>query len=189
MPEIVKSQRTQEWFMARAGRITASIAADCLGLGLNSRASAWRTILMTEPDKDSPAKFWGREHEDEARAEYEIQSGAFVNTTGFWVHPSLDWLGASPDGLIGDEGILEILCPKAPRQSVPLYKRIQALTQLIVTERQWCDFWAWHPDGCWGQRIYRSGLDGLLRRLTEFYTNYVLKGVEPERKKPRRKRT
>jgi putative phage-type endonuclease len=89
----------------------------------------------------------GTEKEPIARAAYEAHTGDFVTQTGFWLHPTIEWLGASPDGLVGDDGLLEIKCPrtsthlkyrkdaKPPTQ----YKR-QMIVQLMCTGRKWVDF-------------------------------------------------
>lgn len=89
----------------------------------------------------------GSEIEPVARAAYEATTSEFVTTTGFWLHPSVRWLGASPDGLVGEDGLIEIKCPrtsthlryrhegKPPTQ----YKR-QMMCQLACTGRKWVDF-------------------------------------------------
>ncbi len=188
MPLVASEQRSPAWFDARKGVITASIAADCLGLGTKSRQWAWRTIKGVEPSTDNKYMEWGREFEARARRDYEVQTGNLVEETGFWIHESIPYLGASPDGLIDGDGCLELFCPHQIVTAVPLYKRIQALVQLMVTGRQWCDFFAWTHNGTFLQRIHRSGLPGLQRRLTEFYVAYVLGNQEPPRKARRKKR-
>ena len=180
-------QRTPEWFARRQGKITASIAAACLGLDpYVSARKAWRTILGTEPDRDSHHKSWGREFEGEALSAYEIETGNLVRPVGFIVHPQHPWLGASPDGLILSDGMVEIKCPMQLPKSVPIQHRIQILVQLACTGRKWCDYFAWN-NKWYTERVYPQGLGGLIRRLERFYLGYVLPKVEPPRKKPRKR--
>ncbi len=155
-------QGTAEWFDARKGCLTASTVADILpgkrGAYRESRETL-KNILIAERDSDraresftTAAMLWGIEHEDDARAEYEAQTGNLVELTGFIKHPSVPFLGASPDGLVGDDGLLEIKCPNPSTQIayiragvVPEQYRPQILLQLIVTGRRWCDFVSFDP--------------------------------------------
>lgn len=188
MPEIVSTQGTEEWFTARRGRVTASVAAAALGVDPhNSRQKAARLILDTEPARTNSFITWGQSHEAEARRAYEALTGRFVDETGFWVHPQIEWLGASPDGLVGNAGLVEIKCPQKAPQSVPIHHRIQCLIQLAVTGRIWCDYFAYAADGSQCLHTVRpAGIAGLLRRLEEFYRRYILTNIVPERAKPRR---
>lgn len=183
MPLLVPSQRTPEWHAAHFQRVTASVAAACLGVGPDSRQKAWRSILGQRTQAESrPNRFqqWGVDQEPRARLAYEIRTGLLVEETGFWVHPSLDWLGASPDGLVG-EGLLELKCPDKLPVRVPTYHRIQMLIQLAVCERPWCDYFCWTPDGVFCQRVYPAGTAGLIVKLARFRNNYVLTNTQPPR--------
>jgi len=189
MPALAPKQGSREWHALRAGRITASLAAACLGLDpYVSRQKAFRTIVGTEPLYDNAAMAWGRMHEAKARLDYEVATGELVSVTGFWVHPEKDWLGASPDGLVGADGLVEIKCPGSLPDKVPVHHHIQMLVQLACTGRDWCDYWAWTPTGTFVRRTRRQGIAGLLHRLEAFYLTYVVPGVEPPRKKRRAKR-
>lgn len=182
------AQRSEEWFEARSGKLTASIAAACLGLDpYISRQKAWRTILGMEPRQENGFQRYGNEHEADAISEYEVAAGVLVAATGFHVHPTIPWLGASPDGLVGDQGLLEVKCPHSgiiPGR-VPIHHRIQVLVQLECTGRQWCDYVVWTPASirCW--RIQPAGTAGLLRRLERFWVDHVVPMVEPPRKRRR----
>jgi putative phage-type endonuclease len=185
MPLLVEAQRTDQWHSARQGRITASLAAACLGLDpYTSRQKAWRSIVGAQVKDDNRHIRWGVQFEAAARLDYEAATGNIIETTGFWVHPTLDWLGASPDGLIGTDGLAEIKCPTNCPPRVPVHHRVQCLIQLFVTERVWCDYYSW---GASGQRflarIHRAGLPGLVARLHRFYQDFVVPGVEPPRKR------
>lgn len=187
MPLIECEQRTDAWFAARRGMVTASIAAACLGVGPDSRQKAWRTILGTEPRAENRHMRWGTEHEAEARAEYEAVSGNLILETGFWVHPEHDWLGASPDGLANSAGMVEVKCPGTLPTRVPIHHRIQCIIQLACTGRKWVDYFCWTPQGHFLQRVFAAGTEGLIRRLAEFRERYVLTGTEPPRKRRKKK--
>ena len=95
---------------------------------------------------------WGTETEPQARMAYEAQTNNLVDEEGFIDHPSIANLGCSPDGLVGDSGLIEIKCPnskthidtllsgKAPSKYIP-----QMQTQMAVTGRKWCDFVSFDP--------------------------------------------
>ena len=192
MPELPYPQRSPEWFEARKGKVTASLAAACLGLDKNtSRQKAWRIVMGTEKERENEAMAWGKEFEDKARESYQVETGNVVDPSGFWILPWAwpenkdrgSWLGASPDGLVGTDGLVEIKCPGTLPTAIPLHHRIQCLTQLLVTGRQWCDYYSWTHNGTFLDRVRRSGLPGLLRRLEDFYLSYVITNTEPPRKK------
>ncbi len=190
MPLLVRKQRTEEWKAAHIGRITSSIAAACLRLDPNKgAAAAWREARGTA--KEAASNFWmerGVIGEPLARNAYECLTGDLVQETGLWVHPLLDWLGASPDGLVGPRGLFEGKCPKTLPTIVPVHHRIQCIIQCLVLERDWCDYFAWHPnEGHFLQRVHLAGEAGLIRRLKEFYDTYVTTNVEPPRKTRKRK--
>lgn len=190
MPELCPNQRTEEWLEARKGKITASLAAGCLGLHpYMSAKKAWREIMGCDgPRLENRHMQWGIQFEAAARLDYEAEQGVFIETTGFWVHPLLPWLGASPDGLIGTDGLCEIKCPTNAPSAVPLHYRIQCLVQLAVTGRAWCDFYCWAANGeRFLQRVHRAGIPGLLVRLEHFYRSYVLTNTEPPRKARKRR--
>jgi putative phage-type endonuclease len=95
---------------------------------------------------------WGTATEPEARMAYEAHSGAFVEEVGFIKHPTIVWCGASPDGCIGDDGLLEIKCPESTthldwmsQERVPPEHIPQIQFQLWVTNRKYCDFVSYDP--------------------------------------------
>ena len=95
---------------------------------------------------------WGVEQEDNARKAYEAHTGVFVDEMGIAYHPVLKHTHASPDGLVGDDGLIEIKCPnttthietlkakKAPSKYIN-----QMMWQMRCTDRQWCDFVSFDP--------------------------------------------
>lgn len=189
MPLLVTDQRSEGWFAARKHRITASVAAGCLGLHPNmSRQEAWRRCLGTQKESSNRFTDWGLRSEEVTKREYEVETGNIIEPTGFWVHPVYDWLGATPDGLISTDGCFEGKALASLPEVVPVYHRIQMIVQMIVTERAWCDYFAWTPNGTFLQRRHLQGQAGLLRRLEAFYRTYVLTETEPPRKKAKRRR-
>lgn len=207
MPEIYHCQRDEGWLAARLGKITASVAGDCLGIGSkwetqkdgsrkwvhkpsDSRASAWRKITgnQTAAEKkhalEDYSLRYGTNFEPVARSCYEAETGNLVTETGLWVHPELPWLAASPDGLIGDDGGLECKCLAHQVPSVPLHHRLQCLIGLACTGRQWWDYYNWPKPPLKPQlwRIHRSGIPGLIVRLDRFRREYIETGKCPKRK-------
>ena len=96
---------------------------------------------------------WGTDNEEFARADYELLTGVAVEQVGFAMPDHTDAYGCSPDGLVGDDGIVEIKCP-APETLIryhahgvlPDQYRPQVQGQLFRTGREWCDLFVWHPD-------------------------------------------
>ena len=156
-------QGTDEWLNARAGMITASRIVDMMtklkGGGRGATATNYMAELVAErltgvPSEhfQSSAMKWGTEHEPEARSLYAFMVGTNVEEVGFVVHPEFDFAGASPDGLVGDNGLIEIKCPNtATHISTLLSKSIdrkyilQMQWQMECTKRDWCDFVSYDP--------------------------------------------
>jgi len=95
---------------------------------------------------------WGVETEHQARAAYEVTTGDFVEQIAFVDHPSIVNFGCSPDGLVGDEGLIEIKCPNTATHleyletdAPPKKYFIQMQAQMAVTGRKWCDFVSFDP--------------------------------------------
>jgi putative phage-type endonuclease len=109
---------------------------------------------------------WGSEHEDDARTAYEIATGVMCDRVGFAVHGQLDYSGASPDSLVGDEGMLEIKCPEPKTHLeylqggvVPEDHKWQMYWGMACCERQWCDFVSYDPIWPDGDRIFCKRLE------------------------------
>jgi putative phage-type endonuclease len=150
-------QRSDEWFAARIGKVTASKVADVLAKTQSgyaaSRANYMAQLVcerLTGQKADSftsgPIQ-WGIETEPLARAAYEAYADVLVDEVGFVPHPSIIMAGASPDGLVGDDGLLEIKCPNTAThietllsQAVPNKYNTQMQFQMACTNRSWCDF-------------------------------------------------
>lgn len=150
-------QRTPEWFAARLGHVTASGMANVNATIKSGEAAArtnYRIKLITErltgqaeETFTSPAMAHGTEQEPIARIVYEAFRDVSVQECGFIQHKTIKWFGASPDGLIGDDGLIEIKCPNTSTHlqywmanKVPEKYKDQMLAQLACTGRAWCDF-------------------------------------------------
>lgn len=155
-------QQTPEWFAARLGKVTASRVADAIARtksGYSASRENYATELALErimgysqPGYTSPAMQWGIATEPEARAAYEMARGDMVAGCGLIDHPTIEMSGASPDGLIGSDGLLEIKCPESKQHleylrlsTAPAKYKPQIQWQLACTGRAWCDFVSYDP--------------------------------------------
>ena len=155
-------QRTDEWFAVRCGKVTASRVADVIATtksGYSASRANYEAQLICEILTGKPAESysnaamaWGTETEPLARAQYELKTGEMVNQVGFVVHPMIEQAGASPDGLVGSEGLIEIKCPNTSThldtllaQKVPSKYITQMTWQMVCTGRKWCDFVSYDP--------------------------------------------
>ena len=155
-------QRTEEWFNARLGKVTASRIADLMAKtksGYSASRDNYMAQLTIERLTQKPtegytnaAMQWGTDQEPFARAAYETKTGQLVTEVGFIVHPEIDQAGASPDGLVGDEGMVEIKCPESKTMIETLlsdkvpdkyFKQMQ--WQMACTVRKWCDYVVFDP--------------------------------------------
>ena len=157
-------QRTQEWFDARVGKVTASRVKDVMAKGkrdnkpLKAREDylaelvAERLSGQTFEHYVNAAMQWGIDTEPEARTTYELIKDEPVELVGFVQHPMISMAGASPDGLVGSQGLVEIKCPTTAThikylkaQEIPDDYTMQMIWQMICTGRTWCDFMSYDP--------------------------------------------
>jgi hypothetical protein len=155
-------QRSEEWFAARCGSLGASQLNEALattknGWGasrenLKNRIIAERLTGTPTESFTNAAMQWGVDQEDNARKAYEAHTGTFVDEMGIAFHPVLKHTHASPDGLVGDDGLLEIKCPNTTThietlksQKVPSKYMNQMLWQMRCVDRQWCDYVSFDP--------------------------------------------
>ena len=111
-------QLSQEWFDARKGRVTGSQIGAILGVNpWSSTKDAMRSILGQSTFTGNVATEYGSRNEENAVFDFELETGITIKECGFIVHPEYDWLGASPDGLIGADAIAEIKCPFGLREN------------------------------------------------------------------------
>jgi len=155
-------QGTDAWLAARLGKPSASCFSKLITMTGKPSASAdgYINLLLaerltgkSEPHYTSEAMILGTEREPEARADYEFITGNKVDQFGFILDDSQSY-GCSPDGLIGDDGGLEVKCPAQTTQAgywrdkqsgvKKYYQQIQGC--MWVTGRKWWDFFSYHPD-------------------------------------------
>ena len=150
-------QGTEEWFTIRIGKVTASRVADVIAktkTGYSASRDNYMAQLVCErltgqksESFSNAAMQHGTDTEPLARAAYEAFQDILVDEVGFVPHPTIKMAGASPDGMVGDDGLLEIKCPNTAThietllsQSVPGKYNTQMQFQMACTGRQWCDF-------------------------------------------------
>jgi putative phage-type endonuclease len=156
------AQGTPEWRMQRCGLVTASRISDLMartktGYGASranymAELTAERLTGVPAEGFTSAAMQWGTEKEPDAKAAYEFLTDAVIMPAEFVPHPSIPETGASPDGYIGDDGLIEIKCPNTATHietllggSVPGKYALQMQWQMACTSRQWCDFASFDP--------------------------------------------
>lgn len=175
-------QGTPEWFAARLGNVTASRVADVIAKTKSGYAASRDNYMaqlicerMTNTVAESytnAAMQWGTETEPLARAAYESVADVLVDEVGYIAHPTIERAGASPDGLVGVFGLLEIKCPNTAThidtlisEQVPTKYITQVQWQMSCTGRTWADFVSFDP------RL-PSGLQMFVKRV-EFDAEYV----------------
>jgi putative phage-type endonuclease len=152
-------QGTEEWKLARLGKVTASrVSAARAKKGTATRAD-YIADIITERLTGSPIESytnaymeWGTANEPLARAAYEIKTGIWVEQVAIVNHPTIPNFAASPDGLVWTDGLLEIKCPKTSthlnwmmKGEPPSEHKHQMLAQLACTGREWVDFVSFDP--------------------------------------------
>ncbi len=160
MSEII--QGSPEWKALRCGKVTASRVADVVAktkTGYSASRANYLAQLIAERLTGSPAETYtnaamqhGTETEPEARDAYCFYQGITVEQVAFVPHPKIDQAGASPDGLVGADGLVEIKCPNTAThletllgQAVPAKYADQMQFQMACTGRKWCDFVSYDP--------------------------------------------
>jgi putative phage-type endonuclease len=150
-------QGSEEWFTIRIGKVTASRVADVIAktkTGYSASRDNYMAQLVCErltgqkgESFTNAAMQHGTDTEPLARAAYEAFKDVLVDEVGFVPHPTIKMAGASPDGMVGEDGLLEIKCPNTAThietllsQSVPGKYNTQMQFQMACTGRKWCDF-------------------------------------------------
>ena len=160
MSEII--QGSPEWFAIRAGKVTASRVVDVIaktqkGWGA-SRANYAAELICERLTGTVAERFqndamrWGNECEPAARNAYAFVHDVDVAQIGFVHHPEIAMSGASPDGLVGEDGLIEIKCPNTAThldtlesRTIPSKYLTQMMWQMACTGRAWCDFVSYDP--------------------------------------------
>lgn len=158
----MEEQRTQGWLTERCGKVTASAIYKVMArtkTGYGADRANYHAQLVTERLTGLPADSftnaamqWGIDTEPQARAMYALHTGGEVVETGFHPHPLITMSGASPDGLVGDAGLVEIKCPNSATHIAALTGAtidrkylLQMQWQMACTGRDWCDFVSFDP--------------------------------------------
>jgi len=155
-------QHSPEWFAHRTGRVTASRIADVMAQTKSGPGAARKNYMadliaerLTGERREgfsNAAMQWGTDTEPQARASYEFMTDLAVTEVGFIDHPVLLMAGCSPDGLVGEDGMLEIKCPNTATHLDTLltgkidgkyHKQMQF--QMACANREWCDFVSFDP--------------------------------------------
>jgi len=155
-------QRTDVWFAQRCGKVTASRIADVMaktkaGYGAG-RANYMAELVAERLTGETRASFtnaamqWGTDTEPMARDAYCEAKDCFVEEVGFVPHPTIANAGASPDGLVGVDGLVEVKCPNTATHLDTLLGAkidrkyiLQMHWQMLCTGREWCDFVSYDP--------------------------------------------
>ena len=155
-------QYSDEWWSARLGKATASKIADIIAKtksGYSAGRKNYEAQLIAErltgnspPSFTNAAMQWGTDTEPKARAAYSFYTDSEVIEEGFVDHPTIEMSGASPDGLVGDGGLLEIKCPNTAthldtllNKKIPKKYKTQMFWQMACCGRKWCDFVSYDP--------------------------------------------
>lgn len=169
-------QRSTEWFTARLGKVTASRVADVIAktkTGYSTSRENYMAQLVCErmtgtqsESYNNAAMQWGTDQEPLARAAYEAAKDVLVDEVGFVIHPTISNAGASPDGLVGDDGLIEIKCPNTATHidtllsdKVPSKYNTQMQWQMVCTGRKWCDFVSFDPRMPEGLQLFIQRVD------------------------------
>jgi len=200
-------QGSEAWKELRLGRVTASRAADVIAktkTGWGASRANYMAQLVAErltgtaaEGFSNAAMQWGTDTEPQARLAYEFRTDATVEQIAFAPHPTIEMSGASPDGIIGDDGLVEIKCPNTATHIETLRSGkiaekyvTQMMWQMASTGRAWCDFVSFDPRmpesmSLWIHRIERdeemiaylekhiieflAELDGIVAELSRLY--------------------
>jgi len=164
-------QRSPEWYAIRLGKVTASRVSDVTSktkTGYSTSRQNYAAELIVERLTGRQGDFfqtaamaWGTNTEPMARSAYEARMGVLVEEVGFVPHPNIEMAGASPDGLIGEEGLVEIKCPNTSThieillsKTVPLKYLYQMQWQMACTGALWCDFVSYDPRMPEGMQLF-----------------------------------
>lgn len=187
MREIRVVQGTAAWLQERVGRITASRMCDVMAKPKRGRTEElacrrdYRTELLCERLTLSAAEHhvsrdmdWGTDQEPFARSAYEVMADSMVDEAGLVLHPNMDFTAASPDGLVGTDGAIEIKAPKTSTHlewrmadEVPEPHRDQMMWVMACCERDWCEFISFDPRLPQGLRFFVKRLYRDEKRIAE----------------------
>lgn len=199
-------QGTAEWLQARAGAITASCFAEAISVlqknGTKRKAGDPTAAAekyagdlaierISQKPYGEPPKAWvldrGHAMEMLARAAYETRHGLLAMESGI-VKTDDDWFGYSTDGMVGDDGLIEIKCPVASDKIIDMLTTgdvseyiHQMQGGMWITGRKWCDFIMYVPDlepagrDLFVKRIHRDDdfINDMVDKLMAFRSNVI----------------
>lgn len=173
-------QRSPEWYAARLGKVGASRIADLMARtksGYSTSRDNYMAELICERLTGvnhegylNSAMQWGIDNEATAKNAYSFMTDYVIEEAGFIDHPTIAMAGCSPDGLIGDDGLIECKCPITSTHLGTLISetiegkyQFQMQFQMAVTGRAWCDFVSFDPRlpgemQLWMKRVRRDDM-------------------------------
>lgn len=195
-------QRSQEWFEARKGKLTGSNIGAALGLNPYKTPDDLIRQMVREYHGAEPeftgniATEYGSHNEPIAAMDFTMKTGLDVDECGFFIHPEHEWLGASPDGLINENAIIEIKCPFGLRnKETPEFKTAneqphyyaQVQIELACSGRVVCYFYQWAPKGDMIEivNLDHEWLDENIKALNDFYLLYLSELKNPDHLAPK----
>tara|TARA_B100001250_G_scaffold125821_1_gene107045 strand:- start:2129 stop:2752 length:624 start_codon:yes stop_codon:yes gene_type:complete len=179
----------EKWMALRLGKITASAISNVIAKPTTAAYKNYLYTLATErfthqrlsEDYQSPDMIRGIEMEDKAAFAYMLIENKEIYPADFVYHPTIGGSGASPDRYSGEEGLVEIKCPRAHNHLATLLgnekiKReyqLQMQWQLACTERKWCDFVSYHPAFDNPYRLYVERIERDQNKINELETAVI----------------
>lgn len=199
---MMRQQRTAAWRAARLGKVTASRIADVIARTKSGYSAARATYAAqlvcerltgtTAENFVSAAMQWGIDNEGWARLRYEFEQDVDIQLVGFLDHPTLPFSGASPDGLVAEDGLVEFKCPNTTTHLATLIGEpppnkhlAQVQWQMAVTGRRWCDLVSYDPRAPFAlqfftQRIHRD--EAIIGALEEEVQTFLVEVAETLRR-------
>ena len=194
-------QGTKAWLQQRVGRVTGSNVGAVLGSNpYKTPDDVIRQMVRdyhgADPEfKGNAATSWGSFNEEGAQAEYTMETGNAVEECGFFAY--WGWLGASPDGLLEDGGVIEIKAPYGQRdKNPPVFKTAeeqphywaQMQIEMYCTSSTWCHFYQWAPHGSLLETVHidNAWLQWAIPTLKEFYEHFLEEIDNPDHLAPKR---
>ena len=197
MKVLSNHQHDMDWWDVRRGRVSGSMVSTVLYTlakgakkGLDSAERyRYKIKLVTEELYQTPmmggflsaAMVYGTENEPLARAAYEMATGLDVWESGFILHDTIDRFGGSPDGFVGDDGLIEIKVPESTthmtwrdKDEVPEQHQDQMMAYMSITGRQWCDFVSFDPRAPSEWQLFTKRLLRNDERIEEIETGVLL---------------
>lgn len=197
-------QGTDQWHQDRAGRVTASRFKDAVSFGKpdgqgRRKPSEARTTYMRElcferlasrakHSVKAKALDWGHQEEAGCHDYYELISGNMVTKSGLVIHPRYDWLGCSPDGLVGIDGGIESKCPfneavhvRTWLEGMPEEHTWQVQGCMFVTGRKWWDFLSYDPRQNDQYKLYVERIERDEKFIEELHAGLVQFNLELNR--------